>query len=121
MSDDQPVKNTDPPQNCSCHPSDRIAYGISVCPRKQALSDCRIASMDAEVERLTAELEELRPIRVHTKLQVEITRLTAEVERLKQELETARDDRDLYRGQLANDTFYLSRNVLLMLRRCWIE
>jgi hypothetical protein len=53
---DGPFLNTDSPKNCSCHPDDRVHYGIKKCPRLQALTECRIATLEATVTDLNARI-----------------------------------------------------------------
>jgi hypothetical protein len=53
------AKNNDRPPGCSCHPDDRVHYGIKVCPRQHATTHCRIASLETRVSDLMAALEKV--------------------------------------------------------------
>jgi hypothetical protein len=55
MSNIGEAENTEPrPRPCTCHPDDNPPRP---CPQKYALTECRMAAMEAEIERLLAALQ----------------------------------------------------------------
>jgi hypothetical protein len=50
MSDISQAENTEPrPRPCTCHPDDNPPVP---CPQKYALTECRMAAMEGQIERL---------------------------------------------------------------------